>query len=154
MLQRDTAAIEDIPSSEEPVELSKAEPVPEAQPEVTEEAPAEAQPETPEQPRVSLCPTDARGDQSAIDTGALVLWRDAPYLLAAHEHMGWSWLDEVAPGTIIEVTCGDSAGTYEAVGNDYVDEQGGSMPGYFTEYDLVLQTCSGDGSGFTLARRL
>src|SRR5690606_38397100 len=103
---------------------------------------------------VSLCPTTGFEDQALVETGALVLWGTGPAHVAGHDNMGWSWLDDIPTGTTTEITCGPATGTYKAVDHSGVSYQGGSAPGWFNNYDLVLQTCKGSGTGFTMAQRI
>jgi len=134
------------PATPDPVEAEPAEVEPEASTDDRAEQPAPDD--------VTLAPVTAYRDQGAIDDGSLVLWRQLPYLLAAHEHLGWGWLDDIPVGTRVVVTTGPAAGAYVVVGHDWMPEQGGEMPASFADYDLVLQTCTGtSGSGFTLAVR-
>lgn len=112
-----------------------------------------AAPSTPAPSSVTLAPITAYRDQGAVDSGALVLWRQLPYLLSGHEHMGWGWLDDIPVGARVVVTTGPATGEYTVVGHHWMDVQGGEMPAYFAEFDLVLQTCTATGTGFTLAAR-
>ncbi len=96
--------------------------------------------------------TNAPGSQAAVDDCKLVLWTTRPMWLAAHNHCGYQWLATVPTGTVVTVTTGVAAGTYVVTGHIRLARQSGSLPA--PKADLVLQTCVGTGTGFTLARRV
>ncbi len=96
--------------------------------------------------------TNAPGSQAAINDCQLVLWTTRPMWLAAHNHCGYQWLATVPTGTVVTVTTGVAAGTYVVTGHIRLARQSGSLPA--PKADLVLQTCVGTGTGFTLARRV
>ncbi|HEY5135114.1 MAG TPA: hypothetical protein VIJ41_04955 [Candidatus Nanopelagicales bacterium] len=95
---------------------------------------------------------DAPGSQAAIDKCHLVLWAHHPLWLAGHNWCGFQWMAYVATGTTVRVTAGAAAGTYVVIGHVHLDRQGGAMPPT-TGADLVLQTCTGSGTGLTLLHR-
>lgn len=126
-------------------------PVPQEAP-VEQPAPAPA-PATPE--TIWLEPVTALGDQGAVDEGHLVTWMTSPTcLLAGHDYAGWAWMSSVPVGTRIEVTAGPCAGTYEVYGHNGHDWRGGPVPEWMSGVDLVLQTCTPNGTGFSLARSI
>lgn len=105
---------------------------------------------------IRLAPVTAIASQATIDRGKLVTWMTRPTcLLAGHDTMGWSWLDNIATGTIVKVTTGPCSGTYKVVGHKWQSVKGGPVPSWMSNYDLVLQTCTGSsGMGFSIANRL
>ena len=116
---------------------------------------ADTNPEPSSPSVVELCPLTAYGDQGAVDTGALVLWSSSPYLIAGHDNMGWSWLDDIATGTTVAVTCGPATGTYVVTGHQWQETKGGQMPSWMYSEDLILQTCTGStGMGFSILDRI
>lgn len=139
-------------SRAEPVQPSPTPaPVPQEAPvERPAPAPAPATPET-----IWLEPVTALGDQGVVDEGHLVTWMTAPTcLLAGHDYAGWAWMSSVPVGTRIEVTAGPCAGTYEVYGHKGHDWRGGPVPEWMNGVDLVLQTCTPNGTGFSLARSI
>jgi len=108
------------------------------------------QPPTPT--TLTLNPIDGLYNQNAIDTGQLVTWSTNPLILAGHDTAGWHYIDDLLPGTLIVITTGPAQGTYTATGN--YDLQGKD---HYTDElpaaDLILQTCTDGGLGFTLATR-
>lgn len=104
----------------------------------------------------TLRPVTAFGSQAAIDRGSLVTWMTRPTcLLAGHDNKGWAWLDNIPNGSIIRVTQGPCAGRYKVVTHRWQARKGGPIPSWMSNYDLVLQTCTGArGMGFSAARRL
>jgi hypothetical protein len=87
--------------------------------------------------------------QRCIDAGALTMY--AGRILAGHNFMGYQWLSRVPVGRTVYVISGPLAGTYRVYGHLRVNRQGGALPG-FGSADLVLQTCEGSGTGFSLLR--
>lgn len=94
------------------------------------------------------CPSNV---QSCIDAGKLTGYNGN--YLAGHNYMGYQWLSRVAVGTTVRVTSGPLAGTYRVYGHLHLNRQGGSFPNTGGA-DLVLQSCEGSGTGFSLARRI
>lgn len=88
--------------------------------------------------------------QPCIDRGNLTMY--AGNILAGHNYMGWSWLDDVPVGRTVRVTSGPLDGTYRVYGHLRLGRQGGSIPS-FGGAALVLQTCAGSGTGFSLLKR-
>lgn len=89
--------------------------------------------------------------QRCIDAGTLTMY--AGRILAGHNFQGYQWLSRVPVGRTVYVISGPLAGTYRVYGHLYVGRQGGSIPD-FGKADLVLQTCTGRGTGFSLAVRI
>jgi hypothetical protein len=89
--------------------------------------------------------------QECIDAGALTMY--AGRILAGHAYMGYSWLARVPVGQEVRVISGPLAGTYEVYGHLRINRQGGSIPAFPGSPALVLQTCVGDGTGFSLLKR-
>ncbi|WP_327379387.1 hypothetical protein [Streptomyces sp. NBC_01212] len=95
--------------------------------------------------------TDCTGHaQECIDDGTLTMY--AGRILAGHNFDGYQWLSRVPVGRTVRVIRGPLAGTYEVYGHLRIDRQGGEIPGFDGAPDLVLQTCEGSGTGFTLLR--
>jgi hypothetical protein len=94
------------------------------------------------------CPSNY---QSCIDRKMLTGYNGN--YLAGHNWAGWQWLSRVAVGTTVRVTSGPLAGTYRVYGHLRLTRQGGSFPNTGGA-DLVLQSCEGSGTGFSLARRI
>jgi hypothetical protein len=90
--------------------------------------------------------------QHCIDQGSLTLYHNN-MILAGHNYMGWSWLDDVPTGRIVKVTYGPKAGIYKVYSHLRLGRQGGAAPS-FGSADLVLQTCAGSGTGFSLLHRV
>ena len=121
-------------------------------------------PKAPEPRRKPLKPSavhisgyrDCTGNpQPCIDQGrGLTLYgRDVGVnILAAHNYHGYQWLSRVALGRKVVVTSGQLAGTYRVTGHLRLNRQSGSIPS-FGGADLVLQSCEGDGTGFSLLHR-
>ncbi|WP_432157820.1 MULTISPECIES: hypothetical protein [unclassified Streptomyces] len=112
-----------------------------------------------ERPRTTQPPADIRisfyqvcekAPQPCIDAGALTMY--AGRILAGHNYMGYQWLATVPVGRTVRVISGPLAGTYRAYTHMHVNRQGGAIPD-FGSADLVLQTCVGSGTGFTLLHR-
>lgn len=96
--------------------------------------------------------TDCTGHaQRCIDEGTLTMY--AGRILAGHNHDGYQWLSRVPVGRTVHVISGPLAGTYDVYGRLRIDRQGGEIPEFDGAPDLVLQTCEGSGTGFTLLRR-
>ncbi|MFJ6636628.1 hypothetical protein ACIQMR_35470 [Streptomyces sp. NPDC091376] len=89
--------------------------------------------------------------QSCIDDGHLTMY--AGNILAGHNYMGYQWLSRVPVGRTVRVISGPLAGTYKVYGHKRLNRQGGSIPD-FGGAALVLQTCEGSGTGFSLLKRV
>jgi hypothetical protein len=75
-------------------------------------------------------------------------------ILAGHNYMGYSWLATVPVGRTVRVISGPLAGTYKVYGHLRINRQGGSIPAFPGSPALVLQTCEGSGTGFSLLHRV
>ncbi|APZ82212.1 hypothetical protein SEA_BABYGOTBAC_44 [Streptomyces phage BabyGotBac] len=94
--------------------------------------------------------------QPCIDQGrGLTLYgRDVGVnILAAHNYHGYQWLSRVALGRTVVVASGPLAGSYRVTGHMRLNRQSGPIPS-FGGADLVLQSCEGSGTGFSLLRRI
>lgn len=89
--------------------------------------------------------------QECIDAGALTMY--AGRILAGHNGDGYQWLSRVPVGQEVRVISGPLAGTYEVYGHLRIGRQGGSIPS-FGRAALVLQTCEGSGTGFSLLKQV
>ncbi|MFJ9213053.1 hypothetical protein [Streptomyces sp. NPDC102264] len=89
--------------------------------------------------------------QQCIDDGHLTMYGGR--ILAGHAYMGYQWLSRVPVGRIVRVISGPLAGTYEVYSHLRLNRQGGAMPP-FGGAELVLQTCEGSGTGFSLLKRV
>ncbi|MEU1074349.1 MULTISPECIES: hypothetical protein [unclassified Streptomyces] len=89
--------------------------------------------------------------QQCIDAGDLTMY--AGRILAGHNYMGYQWLSRVPVGRTVRVISGPLAGTYRVYSHMKLNRQGGSIPD-FGPAALVLQTCEGSGTGFSLLRRI
>lgn len=110
----------------------------------------------PAKPKVyRLAPVTAYFSQRAIDQCKLVLFGTNPTnLIAAHNNCGYGWLDNIPTGSTVIVTVGPAQGTYRVVGHKWIGEKGGRAPAWLGNYDLVLQTCTDSGTGFSVAQRV
>lgn len=94
--------------------------------------------------------------QPCIDQGrGLTLYgRDVGVnILAAHNYHGYQWLSRVAVGRTVVVASGPVAGTYRVTGHMRLNRQSGAIPS-FGGAALVLQSCEGSGTGFSLLARI
>lgn len=92
--------------------------------------------------------------QPCIDSGTLTLYGQ-PYgvnILAGHNYQGFQWLSRLPVGRTVVVTSGQLAGTYRVTGHLRLNRQSGNLPS-FGGADLVLQSCEGNGTGFSLLHR-
>ena len=89
--------------------------------------------------------------QKCIDAGTLTMY--AGNILAGHNYMGYQWLSRVPVGKRVVVVSGPLAGAYRVYGHMRLNHQGGSIPS-FGGASLVLQTCEGSGTGFSLLNRV
>jgi hypothetical protein len=93
--------------------------------------------------------------QPCIDGGSLTLYGQ-PYganILAGHNYQGFQWLSQLPVGRRVVVSTGPVAGTYQVTGHMRLNRQGGALPS-FGGAALVLQSCEGSGTGFSLLRRI
>lgn len=94
--------------------------------------------------------------QPCIDAGrGLTLYgRDVGVsILAAHNYHGYQWLSRLAVGRTVVVNSGQLAGRYRVTGHMRLNRQAGPIPS-FGGADLVLQSCEGSGTGFSLLHRI
>ncbi len=106
---------------------------------------------------ITVSPVTAFYSQATVDRGKLVTWMTEPVcLLAGHNNRGWQWLDDVAVGRTVVVATGPCAGRYRVTGHRWQPVKGGPVPGWMSDpaIDLVLQTCTATGLGFSLAVRI
>ncbi|MCQ6554736.1 hypothetical protein NPS70_16240 [Streptomyces sp. C10-9-1] len=89
--------------------------------------------------------------QSCIDDGHLTMY--GGQILAGHNYMGYQWLSRVAVGRTVRVIDGPLSGTYRVYDHMRINRQGGAIPD-FGRAALVLQTCEGSGTGFSLLERV
>ncbi|PPS86471.1 hypothetical protein [Streptomyces sp. MH60] len=89
--------------------------------------------------------------QECIDAGTLTMY--AGRILAGHNYQGYQWLSRVPVGRTVRVISGPLAGTYKVYGHLRINRQGGKIPGFVGNPALVLQSCEGNGTGFSLLRR-
>jgi hypothetical protein len=75
-------------------------------------------------------------------------------ILAGHNYMGYQWLSRVPVGRTVRVVSGPLAGTYRVYSHLTINRQGGSIPAFPGSPALVLQTCEGSGTGFSLLHRV
>lgn len=91
--------------------------------------------------------------QACIDAGGITLYNGN--ILAGHDYMGFAWAySKTKNGTTIKVSSGAYAGTWKVAAKQWIPRQSGSIPGFVNNYPLVLQTCSGNGTGFALLVRV
>jgi hypothetical protein len=102
--------------------------------------------------RISYYRVCSAHPQPCIDAGALTMY--AGNILAGHNHKGYQWLSRVLVGQTVRVISGPLAGTYRVYGHLRINRQGGSTPPFGGDPALVLQTCEGSGTGFSLLHRL
>ncbi|MFF3312528.1 hypothetical protein [Streptomyces sp. NPDC002952] len=101
--------------------------------------------------RVSFYRDCSSSPQPCIDAGALTMY--AGRILAGHNYMGYQWLSRVPVGRTVRVVSGPLAGTYKVYGHLTINRQGGQIPDFPGSPSLVLQSCEGDGTGFSLLHR-
>lgn len=117
---------------------------------------AHSKPQKPAPVRIAGYRDCTGNPQPCIDQGrGLTLYgRDVGVnILAAHNYHGYQWLSRVAEGRTVVVSSGPVAGTYLVTGHMRLNRQGGPIPS-FGGADLVLQSCEGSGTGFSLLRRV
>lgn len=74
-------------------------------------------------------------------------------ILAGHNYQGFQWLSRLPVGRRVLVASGPVAGRYRVTGHLQLNRQAGSIPS-FGGADLVLQSCEGSGTGFSLLERI
>lgn len=133
-----------------PAPAPAPEPVPQS---IPEPEPAPPQPEPVEPPTITLYPSTGIYSQAAIDTGGIITWSTSPLIVAGHDYAGWDYIDDLAIGTRVYIGSGPGIGLYEVTGSydlygkdHYID----AVP----YADLILQTCTDWGLGFSLATRV
>ncbi|MER7922120.1 hypothetical protein ABTY96_03115 [Streptomyces sp. NPDC096057] len=89
--------------------------------------------------------------QPCVDAGSLTMY--AGRILAGHNYMGYQWLSRVPVGRTVRVISGPLAGTYRVYGHLTIGRQGGAIPDFPGSPSLVLQSCEGSGTGFSLLHR-
>ena len=100
----------------------------------------------------SFCGASAGAAQPCIDKGGLVLYYPAGVTtLAGHDYMGWSWMDDLPVGRKVVIKSGSLAGTYRVYGNGFSTNK--MFPANGKGADVALQTCEGNGIGFSFLRR-
>lgn len=109
-------------------------------------------PTPPADVRISFYRQCSAAPQPCIDDGALTMY--AGNILAGHNYMGYQWLSRVPVGRTVRVISGPLAGTFEVYGHLRIDRQGGTIPAFAGSPDLVLQSCEGSGTGFSLLHRI
>ncbi|MEU1037638.1 hypothetical protein [Streptomyces sp. NPDC005907] len=102
--------------------------------------------------RISFYRNCTGNPQPCIDAGSLTFY--AGRILAGHNYMGYQWLSRVPVGRTVRVISGPMAGTYRVYGHLAIGRQGGSIPAFAGSPDLVLQSCEGRGTGFSLLHRV
>lgn len=104
--------------------------------------------------RISFYKTCDNFAQKCIDAGSLTAYNTAATpILAGHNYMGYQWLSRVPVGKRVIVVSGPLAGTYRVYAHMTIGRQGGSIPS-FGSANLVLQSCEGSGTGFSLLHRI
>ncbi|MFB7114096.1 hypothetical protein [Streptomyces sp. NPDC056291] len=101
--------------------------------------------------RISFYRNCSGNPQPCIDAGSLTMY--AGRILAGHNFDGYQWLSRVPVGRTVRVISGPLAGTYTVYGHLTIGRQGGSIPAFPGSPALVLQTCEGSGTGFSLLHR-
>lgn len=100
----------------------------------------------------TLRPVVALYRQDVIDQCKLVMWQVQPVVLAGHNHCGWHYLDNIPMGSHVVVKGTHEDGTYLVVGHK--TQEHFNVPDWFKNYDLVLQTCTKTGLGFSLGVKI
>ncbi|MEU1200174.1 hypothetical protein ABZ446_28670 [Streptomyces sp. NPDC005813] len=90
--------------------------------------------------------------QPCIDAGALTMY--AGRILAGHNYMGYQWLSRITVGRTVRVISGPLAGKYRVYGHLRINRQRGALPVFPGSPELVLQSCEGSGTGFSLLHRI
>ena len=66
---------------------------------------------------------------------------------------GWHWIDDLADGTLVVVATGPGQGTYQITGHHDLEGKDHDIT-ELPAADLILQTCTDWGLGFSLATRI
>lgn len=109
-------------------------------------------PKAPADIRITFYRNCSARPQPCIDAGALTMY--AGNILAGHNYKGYQWLSRVPVGRTVRVISGPLAGTYRVYGHLTINRKGGSIPAFAGSPALVLQTCEGSGTGFSLLHRV
>ena len=100
----------------------------------------------------TYCGSSASEAQPCIDNGSLVLYYPAGVTtLGGHNYKGWYWMDDLPVGRKVVISSGKLAGTYRVYANGYSTNK--MFPENGKGADVALQTCEGDGIGFSFLRR-
>lgn len=100
----------------------------------------------------SFCGRSAGEAQPCIDQGGLVLYYPAGVTtLGGHDYKGWAWLDDLPVGRKVVIQSGGLRGTYRVYGNGFSTNK--MFPESGKGADVALQTCEGNGIGFSFLRR-
>lgn len=100
----------------------------------------------------TYCGASAGEAQPCIDNGSLVLYYPAGVTtLGGHNYKGWYWMDDLPVGRKVVIQSGKLAGTYRVYGNGYSTNK--MFPANGKGADVALQTCEGNGIGFSFLRR-
>lgn len=100
----------------------------------------------------TFCGSSAGEAQPCIDNGSLVLYYPAGVTtLGGHNYKGWYWMDDLPVGRKVVIQSGKLAGTYRVYGNGYSTNK--MFPANGKGADVALQTCEGEGIGFSFLRR-
>lgn len=79
---------------------------------------------------------------------------DGPSVILGHDYCGFDRYNHLTNGTHVTIHGPDGASTYEVYAHHRISRNGGPVGDLFTEGDLILQSCEGDGIGFTYLRRV
>ncbi|MFF3140849.1 hypothetical protein ACFVRU_03695 [Streptomyces sp. NPDC057927] len=109
-------------------------------------------PEAPADIRITFYRSCNANPQPCVDAGGLTMY--AGNILAGHNFKGYQWLSRVPVGRTVRVISGPLAGTYKVYGHLRLNHQGGAVPSFAGAPALVLQTCEGSGTGFSLLHRV
>lgn len=127
---------------------------PGASPKPSEQRPKRTMPKAPANIRITFYRDCSATPQRCIDAGTLTAYNMAATpILAGHNFDGYQWLSRVPVGRRVVVVSGPLAGSYQAYGHMRINRQGGAVPA-FGGAALVLQSCEGSGTGFTLLRKV
>jgi hypothetical protein len=109
-------------------------------------------PKAPADIRITFYQNCNANPQPCVDAGGLTMY--AGNILAGHNFKGYQWLSRVPVGRTVRVISGPLAGTYRVYGHLRLKHQGGAIPAFAGSPALVLQTCEGSGTGFSLLHRV
>lgn len=90
--------------------------------------------------------------QHCIDAGTLTMY--AQKILAGHDYMGYQWLSRVPIGHRVRINSGPLEGTYKVYDHLKISRQHGFIPTFPGSPSLILQTCEGHATAFSLLHRL